>query len=142
MQHYQPATASEADQAARRHQHEMTQALFLDPLFKGHYPEMLFEWIGSHAPRIQAGDMNLINQSIDFLGVNYHMTFAVRFSDREGMLKLDSDFVSAPNWGQTAMGWGINPPGLRATLLNLKENYGNPKIYITENGCAVDDIPR
>jgi beta-glucosidase len=26
-------------------------------------------------------------------------------------------------------------------LLNLKDNYGNPNVYITENGCAVDDIP-
>jgi beta-glucosidase len=84
--------------------------------------------------------MNLINQPVDFLGVNYYMTFAVRFSPR-GVMKLDMDHVSAPNWGHTATGWGINPPGLTATLANLRENYGNPKVYVTENGCAVDDIP-
>jgi beta-glucosidase/6-phospho-beta-glucosidase/beta-galactosidase len=49
--------------------------------------------------------------------------------------------ISAPGWGRTEMDWGINPPGLTTLLLELKENYGNPKMYITENGCAVDDIP-
>lgn len=39
------------------------------------------------------------------------------------------------------MGWGINPPALTQLLLDLKENYGNPKIYITENGCAMPDVP-
>jgi beta-glucosidase len=141
LQHSQPATKSEADQAARQRRYEMSHAIFLDPLFKGRYPEMLFEWIGPHAPQIQAGDISVINQPIDFLGVNYYMTLAIRFSHRGGMLKMDSDFVSAQNWGRTAMGWGINPPGLTAVLLNLKENYGNPNIYITENGCAADDIP-
>lgn len=141
LQHRQPATNSEADQAASQREHEITHELFLDPLFKGQYPEMLFEWIGPHAPHVQDSDMNLINRPIDFLGVNYYMTYAVRFSHRDGLLKAASNFVSAPNWGETAMGWGINPPGFMASLLNLKENYGNPKIYITENGCAVNDVP-
>jgi beta-glucosidase len=39
------------------------------------------------------------------------------------------------------MDWGVNPAGLTAVLLNLKENCGNPKMYITENGCAVEDTP-
>ncbi|MCB0181634.1 MAG: beta-glucosidase [Anaerolineae bacterium] len=141
LQHPQPATSSEADQAACQRRYDVTHGVFLDPLFKGRYPEMLFEWIGPHAPKIHDGDMALINQPIDFLGVNYYMTFVVRFACRGGLLKLALDYASAPNWGRTATEWGINPPGLLATLLNLKENYGNPNIYITENGCAVADVP-
>ena len=141
LQHRQPATNNKADVAASQREYEMSQAIFLDPLFKGHYPEMLFDWIGTHAPATQPDDMTLISQPIDFLGVNYYMTFAVSFQHRGGLLKAGMDFVSAQNWGHTGMGWGINPPGLKASLLNLKDNYGNPKVYITENGCAVDDIP-
>jgi beta-glucosidase len=141
LQHHQPATDSEADDVASQRAHEATHGLFLDPLFKGHYPEMLFEWIGPHAPRIHNGDMALISQPLDFLGVNHYMTFAVRFSHRGGLFKMVREHMSAPNWGHTAMEWGINPAGLTAVLLNLKENYGNPKIYITENGCAVEDTP-
>lgn len=39
------------------------------------------------------------------------------------------------------MGWGINPAGFTKILRNFQENYGNPKMYITENGCAIKDIP-
>ncbi len=139
LQHRQPASNSEADVAASQRVYEISNGIFLDPLFKGHYPKMLWEWIGPHAPRTEPGDMELISQPIDFLGVNYYMTLAVEFQHRGGLLKVGMDFVSAANWGKTDMGWGINPPGLKATLLNLKDNYGNPKVYITENGCAVDD---
>jgi beta-glucosidase len=139
LQHRQPATGSQADRDATQRVYDATFGLFLDPLFKGQYPQNLFDWIGPHAPEILEGDLALISQPIDFLGVNYYMTFAVRFSHRGGLLKADMDFVSAPNWGQTAMGWGINPPGLTAILLNLKENYGNPKVFVAENGCALDD---
>lgn len=141
LQHHRPATAAQADHDACRRRYELTHAIFLDPLFKGVYPKLLWDWIGPHAPRLQDGDMDLIRQPIDFLGVNYYMTFDVRFCHRGGLFKLATEFVSAPNWGHTAMGWGINPAGLTDTLLNLKENYGNPKIYITENGCATNDIP-
>jgi beta-glucosidase len=141
LQHRQPATDSEADRAACQRAYEYTHALFLDPLFKGCYPEMLFEWVRPHAPRIHDGDMTLINQPLDFLGINYYMTFAVHFAHRGGLFKVEMDQVSAPNWGRTAMGWDINPAGLTAVLLNLKENYGNPKMYVTENGCAVKDTP-
>ena len=39
------------------------------------------------------------------------------------------------------MKWGIHPAGLKNELMNIKENYGNPKIYVTENGCAMPDVP-
>ncbi len=140
LQHHQPATTSDVDRAACRRRQEMAQAIFLDPLFKGQYPPMLLEWIGPHAPHVHQGDMDLVNQPIDFLGVNYYVTLAVRFSPN-GLLKLETDFVSAPGWGRTAMGWGIEPAGLVAILLTLKENSGNPAIYITENGWALADKP-
>jgi beta-glucosidase len=139
--HRQPASDGEADRAAYQRAYESGPGVFLMPLFKGHYPEALLEWIGPHAPRVQAGDMALIAQPIDFLGVNHYMTFAVSFSPRGGPLKMGMEFIAAPNWGYTAVGWGINPPGLTAVLLDLKENYGNPKVYITENGCAAHDTP-
>jgi len=39
------------------------------------------------------------------------------------------------------MNWGIDPDGIRREVLHLKENYGNPKIYLMENGCAMPDVP-
>jgi len=140
-QYYQPASQSEADVAACQRAYEQAVGVFMAPLFHGHYPEMLFDWIGPHAPQMKDGDLQTISQPIDFLGVNYYMTFDVSFSPAGGLLKTSTAQVSGPNWGRTQVGWGINPVGLKARLLDIKENYGNPKVFITENGCAIDDVP-
>ena len=41
---------------------------------------------------------------------------------------------------QTIKGWEINPAMLHQQLLEFKNRYGNPPIYITENGCASPDV--
>jgi beta-glucosidase len=138
---YVPASEAEADRAACQRAYENMNAIFGDPLFKGRYPEMLFDWIGPHTPQIQDRDMAIINQPIDFLGVNHYFTVQVAFDPRDGLLKLSQTQVTAPHWGYTAMGWGVNPDGIKAMLLDLKARYDNPRIYITENGCAVEDVP-
>src|SRR5262249_11311484 len=42
----------------------------------------------------------------------------------------------------TQMGWEVFPQGLTDVLLWLKQRYGNPAIYVTENGAAFDDPPQ
>jgi beta-glucosidase len=138
---YLPASESEADRAACQRAYEHWSAIFADPLFQGHYPQSLFDWIGPHAPKIEEGDMEIISQPIDFLGVNHYFSLRVAADPRHSLLKLSQEQVSAPHWGQTTMGWGVNPDGLKAVLLDLKARYGNPKLYITENGCAMQDRP-
>jgi beta-glucosidase len=141
LSHFEPASAREADQAACRRAYEGNASLFLEPLFKGRYPEMLFDWIGAHRPQVRAEDLDLISQPIDFLGVNYYTTVSVSHAIEGSLLKLQLDPVSAPGWGRTEMGWGVFPSGSTAVLLDVKEKYGNPKTYITENGCAFHDAP-
>nr|HMQ53560.1 family 1 glycosylhydrolase [Anaerolineae bacterium] len=141
LSHNIPLSDSEADLAACQRADAGSNTLYLDPLFKGQYPAALMAWIGPHAPQIQDGDLALINQPLDFLGVNYYMTYGIRYFHSGGLYKLSTEEVSAPNWGQTAMGWGIYPPGLTAILLRLKNDYGNPPVYVTENGCALADVP-
>lgn len=141
LNHVEPASEREADRAACRRAYEENAGLFLEPLFKGHYPEMLFDWIGAHRPQVLAGDLGLIGQPIDFLGVNYYMTTSVSHTVEGSLLKLKLDSVSAPGWGRTEMGWGVFPSGLTAVLLDVKKVCSDLKIYITENGCAFQDAP-
>lgn len=138
---YHSLSTSDADHAAAKRAYDNHNALFLQPLFAGKYPEKLLDWIGCHAPKIQTGDMEIITQPMDFLGVNYYSTLAIGFNQHGGLLKMAVKQVSAPGWGTTEIGWGINPAGLSSLLLDLKDNYGNPKMYITENGCALKDQP-
>jgi beta-glucosidase len=41
----------------------------------------------------------------------------------------------------TETGWEVFPQGLTDTLLWIKQRYGNPPVYITENGSAFYDPP-
>lgn len=140
LAHRQPATNSEADRAATQREYDFGNGIFLRPLFKGAYPAQLMEWIGPQAPKIEDGDMDIISQPIDFLGVNYYMSFEVKAVPESGLLKSSAEFISGNNWGKTEMGWGIYPPGLVKTLVDVKD-YTDIDLYVTENGCAVDDMP-
>src|SRR5262249_50616026 len=47
------------------------------------------------------------------------------------------------NWGAnpanlklTAMGWPVDPTGLLDVLADLRDHYGNPPLYVTENGAC------
>ena len=136
-----PATDSQEDIDATQRVHDETHALFLDPIFNGKYPKRLFNFIGSHQPKVQPGDMQLIRQPMDYLGLNHYNTDLVSFDISAGLNKARITPYSAPSWGQTEMKWGIHPMGLKTELMYLKEKYGNPTVYVSENGCALPDEP-
>ncbi|MBN1122840.1 MAG: beta-glucosidase [Anaerolineae bacterium] len=138
---YLPATDSEADRDAAQRAADHWYGVFSDPIFRGEYPAALMEWIGQQGPKIEAGDMAIIRQPLDFIGVNHYFTQAVAHDPRGGMLKYAMNMFSAPNTGRTAMGWGINPPGIKQMLLRINERYDLPKVIITENGTAMNDAP-
>lgn len=136
-----PASNNAADLAATQRVHDETHALFLDPIFKGAYPQRLFDFIGPHQPKIRSGDLELICQPLDFLGINYYSTDIISFDLHAGLNKARAIPYSTPGWGQTEMGWGIHPEGIKQEVLYIKEKYSNLPIYITENGCAMPDQP-
>lgn len=106
----------------------------LDPLLRGSYPDL------SHAmvePYVVDGDLNRIRQPLDLLGVNYYTRFLVR-ADPSSLIGVGQ--VSAPADAETtALGWEVAPDGLRQQLLELKRDYGNPPVFVTENGAAFAD---
>jgi beta-glucosidase len=136
-----PASDREEDRAASERMDLEVGGFFLDPLFLGAYPEALLKWIGPHGPQVLPGDLETIGERMDFLGVNYYHTFRVSHAVDGGLLKARLAPHSTPGWGTTEMGWGIHPQGLYDVLMDLKENYGNPRMMITENGCALPDVP-
>ena len=137
----QPASDSEEDQAAWQRYYENDTLVFTDPLFKGEYPQSHLQWIGAMAPRILAGDMEIIQQPLDYLGINYYRGTSIAFDPNGGYLKCRSAPRTLPMYGYTAMGWGIFPQGLTHVLVSLSQRYPLPELFITENGCAVGDDP-
>lgn len=127
----QAASDSRSDLEAAEFSWKKESAWFLDPLFRASYPQELMESYGTLAPEIEAGDMALASQRLDFLGVNYY--FRLLMSAEHGRLK------EIPGASYTDMGWEINAPSLKDLLLRLKCDYRLPPIYITENGAAFRD---
>ncbi len=66
-----PASVSEADRLAAGRIDGMTNRIFMDPLFRGAYPDDMLALLGPIFPEVQPGDLDLIATPIDFLGVNY-----------------------------------------------------------------------
>ena len=112
---------------------------YADPIFRGSYPKDVMSYYEAQgfAERdkwsfIKDGDLEAINENIDFLGVNYYTraNFSVKPS------KQDLDDSSK----YTAMGWEIYPNGLSDLLIRLDQEYKVPAYYITENGAAFQDV--
>jgi beta-glucosidase len=85
---------------------------------------------------VRNGDLELIAQPIDFLGVNFYRPNVVEAADDGSVLQLtevDSDGE------HTAMGWPIVPSALTELLVRLDRDYGGVPFVITENGAAFED---
>ena len=98
----------------------------MDPLFRGAYPEFL----QSSGSPLKDGDLELISEKLDFLGMNYYSRNVV---DSKGKIEV------VPGSEYTDTGWEIHPASLRKMLVRISAEYKLPPIYITENGAAFKD---
>jgi beta-glucosidase len=112
---------------------------YLDPVFLGAYPAELQELFGDAWPRWPQEDMTLIRQPIDFLGVNYYTRNVMRHAP--GAWPLEAAPVRQKQATYSETDWEVFPQGLRDVLLWVRDRYGNPPVYITENGAAFYDPP-
>ena len=133
-----PASDREADRAAAALVDGNENRWFLDPLLRGTYPEDMLAYHGAVTDFsfVRDGDLAGIAAPLDFLGVNYYQQHRVR-AGAGGLVRGAEKLPPPPP--RTAMGWGINPDGLTATLLRLREEYAAPPLYVTENGAAFHD---
>ncbi|XP_035764915.1 lactase-phlorizin hydrolase-like [Neolamprologus brichardi] len=128
---------------------------FAHPIFKnGDYPDALKWQVGnkseiqglpqSRLPSFTEEEKNSIKGTADVFCVNHYTTKIVSHvtarlqphsyewdRDMREAEEPDSPTTAIPN--QKAVAWG-----LRRLLNWIKEEYGDPEIYITENGAAVE----
>ncbi len=126
-----PAQSIEADRRAARIDDGLNVRWYMDAVFRGHYPADIVEHLGADAPKVELGDMALIQQPLDFLGVNFYT---------RSFISTQQPPVPAPGQhGFTDMGWEIYPKALTQHLIRITREYSPPPIYITENGMANPD---
>jgi beta-glucosidase len=123
--------------AAVEKQDRFKNRWFLDPIFRGAYPQSLFADQGVAPPPIQAADMELIASPTDFLGVNYYSRELI--SGETGTTGSFRRVYPVPGSSYTAMNWEVFPQGLSDLLLRLQQEYAPEAIVITENGAAYED---
>ena len=112
---------------------------YLDPVLLGRYPERLAQIFGEAWPDWGPEDLKSISQPIDFIGVNYYTRSVTRFDAAKWPVHATA--VRQKQATYTETGWEVFPQGLVDTLVAVKDRYGNPPIYVTENGAAFFDPP-
>jgi beta-glucosidase len=139
-----PASESAADHEAVRRFDGFFNRWYLDPLFRGRYPEDAIadrvrrgHLDGPNLPCVETGDLEAISSPLDFLGVNYYSRIVVK-ADEAGEPVA---FPVVPEEDLTDMHWEVFPQGLYDLLIRIKTEYNPAKIYITENGAAYSDGP-
>lgn len=138
MQHARPATRRLRDRLAAWMLDTVHNHMHTDPLLLGRYPRGL-HLLRQDRAALRAGDLAQIAQPLDFLGVNFYNPQYVRAAS--GAVPL-AEAESPAGFERTAMGWPVDPIGLREVLQGLRRRYGAklPPIMITENGAAFPDV--
>ncbi|NWF69763.1 MAG: beta-glucosidase [Chloroflexi bacterium] len=137
LQQLEAASDSPADVAAAARADGFVNRWFLDPLFKGSYPQDLAETFAYFMPPIQPGDLEAIRAPLDFLGVNFYERRVVKEGDEQPFLNFSYVKTDLP---RTAFDWEINPDALYNILMRVHKDYAPTAIYITESGACFDDV--
>ena len=131
-----PATDSQEDSNAAQLADGFDNRWFLDPVFGRTYPADVIDTLGA-SPEIHSGDMKLIAQDLDFLGLNFYFRQIVEADQNSKPLPIRS--VNRENVKRTAMNWEVHPQAFEEILLRISKEYSPKAIYITENGSAWND---
>jgi beta-glucosidase len=134
-----PASDDLADRAATSRADAYMNRQYLDPVFLGRYPDELSQMFGDAWPRWPADSMAPIRQPIDFVGVNYYTRSVTRFDPRAWLVQAGPTPQTRATYTET--GWEVFAPALTDVLVWVKDRYGSPPIYVTENGAAFFDPP-
>lgn len=113
---------------------------FMDPVFKGTYPDFMVDWFKRKGAELhlQPGDMETIREPIDFMGINYYTGHVVRHAQGGGL--FDSETIDL-GYTRTDIGWPIYPEGFNNVLQFIANRYGQIPLYITENGACYNHEP-
>jgi beta-glucosidase len=141
-----PVSTADADLDAARRIDGLLNRIFLDPLFRGAYPA---DVLRDTAPLtdwsfVRGDDLAVIAAPIDALGVNYYQPDLVGGArpepDTGTPYPTAQDVAFHPTPGPvTAMGWSIDPTGLRDILLRVRRDYRDLPMHVAENGAAYPD---
>lgn len=130
--------------AADKKDADMTDGImnrwFLNSIYKGQYPEHVLNYLSENSINadVYPEDAKVIQQAnFGFIGVNYYAPLYIRHNI-EGDSGYAPEFYN-PKDQKNAFTGPVRPDQLERLLSDLRTNYGNPVVIITENGAAFKD---
>ncbi|MGX9419161.1 glycoside hydrolase family 1 protein [Vibrio sp. WJH972] len=161
---FNPAFAvdnSEENLFAQEHANKFKMNWYFDPILLGKYPEYVVKQLKQEGnlPTWTEEELQTIFEAAplnDFVGLNYYQPMRVEKADgqvktrdmsRENATGSPGDpsydgvyrTVKMDDKRYTKWDWEISPEGFVQGLNILKEQYGQIKMYITENGLGDED---
>ena len=132
---FTPVTPVGSSPAARDRQQlvdEIENQWYSDPIGGRGYPHYATERLDWRQNEVRDGDLELISQPIDTLGVNFY--------SRKMVGALEGERVN--RGATTTMDWEIHPASLGDLLRTLHRRHQFRNYLITENGAAMPDTTR
>ncbi|XP_066497099.1 lactase/phlorizin hydrolase [Hoplias malabaricus] len=124
---------------------------FAHPVFNGDYSDVMKNRIRerslaaglakSRLPEFSPEEVQRIKGTHDYFGFNHYTTVLAFNLDYKKLQHYDADrgagTIHDRSWLDSGSSWlKVTPPGFRTILNFIKNEYGNPPIYITENGIS------
>jgi beta-glucosidase len=124
-------------EAARRATRE-GNAPFLTAVMEGKYTDGYLKREGANAPKVEAGDMQIIGSPLDFVGMNVYTPEYVRADSSPQGYAVEKRPASYPRMFSDWL--YIGPEVIYWAVRNVSEVWKPKALYITENGCSSDDV--
>ncbi|CAG7881257.1 unnamed protein product, partial [Brassica rapa] len=137
---FRPSTNSNDDELAIQRFKDFFYAWMLGPLTYGDYPDGMKRIIGTRLPVFSEEESELVKGSSDFVGVIHYLAASVSDAQSKPFLPGDSKFFADMGvlltyvGNFTAFEYEIAPWAMEGVLEYIKQSYGNPPVYILENG--------
>ncbi|KFK37515.1 hypothetical protein AALP_AA4G267200 [Arabis alpina] len=141
-----PSTNSKDEEITIQRARDFYLGWMLEPLIYGNYPDVMKRTVGSRLPVFTEEESELVKGSADFLGINYY--FAATVTKNEPSSSRNPDYYTDMGLSMTLLAnfssseYDVIPWAMEGVLDYIKQSYGNPPIYILENGTpAKGDLP-
>lgn len=135
-----PRSDSDEDRRAARILDGLMNRWYAEPVLIGSYPEDILDSLKDLELPIREGDLEHIHQPLDFAGLNLYSRLFAHHDPSVPLIEATLDFDHRiPGASYTHFGWEIHPESIHESLMRFKNEWGDPPVYVTENGLATDD---
>lgn len=138
--HIEPSSGSEKDILAAKRVDTLLNRAFLEPLLGLGYPVQDLPVLGRLSQYSRAEDEKNMVFDFDFIGLQCYTREVVKHSAFTPYVKARLVPAAKRNASFTEMGWEVFPDSMYHLLRKFSAYERIPKIVITENGAAFNDV--